>query len=116
MDGSGSAGPTCTAAAGTSPTCLMTGYTSGAATSWLTRGCSSPCRPGAAICSPCRDPRPRGRNGIGAGFWSPAGLLDWSCSGLRPAGSAAFSREFGMAATQPGSDDDELGPVDFLAI
>ena len=80
---SGSAGPTCTGAAGTSPTCSMTGYTSGAATSWLTRGCSSPCRPGAAICSPCRDPRPRGRNGIGAGSWSLAGLLDWSCSGLR---------------------------------
>jgi len=59
MDGSGSAGSTCTAAAGTSPTCSMTGYTSGAATSWLTRDCSSRCRPGAAICSPCRDPCPR---------------------------------------------------------
>ena len=57
-DRSGSAGPTCAAAAGLLPTCSTTAYSSGAATSLLTKDCSSPCRRGAVTCSPCADAVP----------------------------------------------------------
>src|SRR5262249_1510862 len=43
-----------------------------------------------------------------------AGLLDLSSSGRRPA--AGLPGESGMTAAQPGSDGDDLGPGDFLAI
>ena len=56
--GSGSAGLIYAAAAGLLPTCSMTVHSSGAATSLLTKGYSSPCHRGAATCSPCADPVP----------------------------------------------------------
>ena len=103
------------------------------------------CRPGAATCSKWLTARPRDaltraslRFGGGPGGSrgdrlgsSSAWLMDienrlteflvtgWTVRLVlqRPAGSAEISeRELGMTATPPGSEDDELGPVDFLAI
>ena len=69
----------------------------------------------AARTAPARDAERLLMDTAGTGsarvLWSLAGLLDLSHSG-----QLWLPGELGMTTPQPGSDGDELGPVDFLAI